>query len=77
MPQEKERSIPDDLGRSIQSVQTLQRKLETFEREVAALGTKVSNSTAEIIWQEYLDCNPDKDIIEQAHVLQCHIKQSI
>lgn len=33
-----------DLGKSITGVQALQRKMETFEREVAALGTKVSQS---------------------------------
>ncbi len=39
---DKESSISkDDLGKSIQGVLALQRKMETFEREVAALGTKV------------------------------------
>ncbi len=39
---DKEGSIQkDDLGKSIQGVLALQRKMETFEREVAALGTKV------------------------------------
>ena len=43
---EKEGSIPvDDLGKSIQGVLALQRKTETFEREVAALGTKVNFAT--------------------------------
>lgn len=42
---DKEASIQvDDLGKSIQSVLALQRKMETFEREVAALGTKVGGS---------------------------------
>ena len=41
--QDKEGSIPhDDLGRSIASVQVLQRKHETFDREVSGLGNKVS-----------------------------------
>lgn len=41
--QDKEGSIASsDLGKSIASVQALQRKMETFEREVAALGTKVN-----------------------------------
>ena len=40
--QDKEGSIPhDDLGKSIATVQVLQRKHETFEREVTALGNKV------------------------------------
>lgn len=40
--QDKEGSIPhDDLGRSIATVQVLQRKHETFEREVSGLGNKV------------------------------------
>ena len=40
--QDKEGSIPhEDLGKSIATVQVLQRKHETFEREVAALGNKV------------------------------------
>ena len=39
---DKENSVSSsDLGKSISSVQALQRKMETFEREVAALGTKV------------------------------------
>ena len=33
----------DDLGKSIATVQVLQRKHETFEREVTALGNKVHN----------------------------------
>lgn len=40
--QGKEDSIHhDDLGKSIATVQVLQRKHETFEREVTALGNKV------------------------------------
>ena len=40
--QDKEGSIPhEDLGKSIATVQVLQRKHETFEREMAALGNKV------------------------------------
>lgn len=47
---DKEGSIPhDDLGKSIQGVQALQRKLETFEREVAALGTKVRELSNECL----------------------------
>ena len=42
--QDKESSIPhDDLGKNIATVQVLQRKHETFEREVLALGNKVYN----------------------------------
>ena len=40
--QDKEGSIPhEDLGKSIATVQVLQRKHETFERELAAMGNKV------------------------------------
>ena len=40
--QDKEGSIPhEDLGKSVATVQVLQRKHETFEREVVALGNKV------------------------------------
>lgn len=40
--QGKESSIHyEDLGKSIATVQVLQRKHETFEREVTALGNKV------------------------------------
>ena len=40
---DKESSVQvDDLGKSIQGVLALQRKMETFEREVAALATKVT-----------------------------------
>ena len=40
--QNKEGSIPhEDLGKSIATVQVLQRKHETFERELAAMGNKV------------------------------------
>ena len=40
--QEKELSIPhEELGRSIATVQVLQRKHEAFERELTALGNKV------------------------------------
>lgn len=42
--QGKEGSIyHDDLGKSIATVQVLQRKHETFEREVTAMGNKVHN----------------------------------
>ena len=48
--QTKEGSIPhDDLGKSIASVQALQRKLEAFEREVAAMGTKVQSIDRHIL----------------------------
>ena len=41
--QDKESSIPhDDLGKSVATVQVLQRKHETFEREVTSLGNKVT-----------------------------------
>ena len=40
--QDKEMAIPhEDLGRSITTVQVLQRKHEAFERELSALGSKV------------------------------------
>lgn len=40
--QDKEGSIPhEELGRSIATVQELQRKHEIFERELTALGNKV------------------------------------
>ena len=39
---EKEASIPlEELGKSIAAVQTLQRRHETFERELVALGNVV------------------------------------
>ena len=42
--QDKEGSIPhEDLGKSVATVQVLQRKHETFEREVTALGNKVQD----------------------------------
>ena len=42
LSQEKELSIPhEELGRSIATVQVLQRKHEAFERELTALGNKV------------------------------------
>ena len=41
--QDKEHSIRhDDLGRDIVTVQALQRKHETFEHELEALGNQVS-----------------------------------
>lgn len=41
--QEKEASIPqEELGKNIAAVQTLQRRHETFERELVALGNVVS-----------------------------------
>ena len=44
---DKESSIPhDELGRNITTVQVLQRKHETFERELTALGNKVCNLKA-------------------------------
>ena len=43
--QEKESSIPhEELGRSIATVQVLQRKHEAFERELTALGNKVNHN---------------------------------
>ena len=40
--QDKEGSIPhEDQDKSVATVQVLQRKHETFEREVTALGNKV------------------------------------
>ena len=41
--QDKERAMPQELGRNVRTVQVLQRKHETFERELTALGTKVTN----------------------------------
>jgi spectrin beta len=47
---DKEGSIPhDDLGKSIATVQVLQRKHETFERECSALGNKVKELSTECI----------------------------
>ena len=43
--QDKEMAIPhEDLGRSITTVQVLQRKHEAFERELSALGSKVGEN---------------------------------
>ena len=48
--QDKEMAIPhEDLGRSITTVQVLQRKHEAFERELSALGSKVGEKLC--IWQ--------------------------
>ena len=48
--QEKESSIPlEELGRSIATVQVLQRKHEAFERELTALGNKVRTIITEIM----------------------------
>ena len=48
--QDKEMAIPhEDLGRSITTVQVLQRKHEAFERELSALGSKVGEELC--IWE--------------------------
>jgi len=50
-PQDKEKSIPhEELGRNITTVQVLQRKHETFERELTALGNKVGLATPTRGW---------------------------
>ena len=55
---DKEGSISkDDLGKSIQGVLALQRKMETFEREVAALGTKVNYINSVIMYMYILQWN--------------------
>lgn len=54
--QDKEMAIPHkDLGRSITTVQVLQRKHEAFERELSALGSKVGEKVCiYVAIREYL-----------------------